>query len=123
VVAARFLVTGIWRPGQLLHAATTPAQPLRCCASRGGTTARKPHASPLERLSSGQRSRRVARRHARPVVVLSAPVESADRSVVGAEVLKGPQHPLGWASGRQQHVRRGPVLARSTAAGEACRGW
>jgi hypothetical protein len=77
----------------------------------------------LERLPSRQRSRCVARRHARPVIVPSTPVESADRSVVGVEVLKGPQRPLGRGPGRQQRVRRVPVLARSTAAGEAHRGW
>jgi hypothetical protein len=59
----------------------------------------------------------------RPVVVPSAPVDSADRSVVGVEVLKGQQRPPGRALGRQQRVRRGPVLARSTTAREARRSW
>jgi hypothetical protein len=85
--------------------------------------ARKSHAPLSERLLPHQRSRRVTRWRARPVVVPSALVESADRSVVGVEVLKGPQRPLGRAPGRQQQVRRGPVLARSTAASEAQRGW
>jgi hypothetical protein len=65
----------------------------------------------------------VAKRRARPVVVLSTPVESADRSVDGVEVLKGPQRLLGRAPGYQQQVQRGPVLARSAAASEVRRGW
>jgi hypothetical protein len=39
------------------------------------------------------------------------------------EVLKGLQRPPGRVLGRQQRVQRGPVLARSTAASEARRGW
>jgi hypothetical protein len=117
----------MWRLGRFLRATTSVmadeacaiAAPCKLRGNRGPETARPP----LERLPSRQRSRHVARRHARPVVVPSAPVESVDWSIMGVEVLKGPQRPIGRAPGRQQRVRRGPVLARSTVAGEARRDW
>jgi hypothetical protein len=58
-----------------------------------------------------------------PIIVPPSLVENADRSVVSMEVLKGLQRPPGRVLGRQQRVQRGPVLARSTAASEARRGW
>jgi hypothetical protein len=123
----RFPAAGTRRPGRLSRAATSAlanearaiAAPRKSRGNRGPETARPP----LERLPSRQRSRRVARRRAQPVVVPSAPVGSADRSVNDVEVLTGPQHPLGRAPGRQQQARRGTVLARSTVASEARRGW
>jgi hypothetical protein len=53
----------------------------------------------LERLPSRQRSCRVARRRARPADAPSAPVESADRSIVGVEVLKARSVHLGGRRG------------------------
>jgi hypothetical protein len=98
VVAATFLAAGAWRLGRLPPAATsvladeacTIATPRKPRGNRGPETAHPPP-PPLEWLPSHRRSRRVARRRARPVVIPPAPVESADRSVGGVEVLKGPQ--------------------------------
>jgi hypothetical protein len=53
----------------------------------------------------------------------SAPGESAGRSIVGVEVLKGQQRLLERVPGHQQRALREPVLARSIATGGARHGW
>jgi hypothetical protein len=67
-----------------------------------GAVARALRAPPRVRVRVPSRWQacRVVRRRMRPDVVPSAPVESADRSVVGAVVLKGPQRPPGQVPGR-----------------------
>jgi hypothetical protein len=67
-----------------------------------GTAARESCAPPRVRPLTRWRVRRAVRRCERPDVVPFTPDESAGRSVVGVEVLKGPQRPPGWALGRQQ---------------------
>jgi hypothetical protein len=128
VVAVRFPAAGTGWPGRPPRAATSAlvdeacaiAAPRKPRENRGPETARP---APPRRISRRLASDRVARQRARTVGIPFAPVESADRSVDGIEVPKGPQRPLGLTPGRQQRVRRGPVLAQSTAANEACRGW
>jgi hypothetical protein len=97
--------------------------PLWRRAGRGETAVLKPRAPPSERLPSRRRSRRAARRRAQPVGAPFTPVESADRSVDGVEVLEGPRHPRWRTLRRQQQVRRGPVPGRSAAALGVRRSW
>jgi hypothetical protein len=92
-------------------------------AGRGGTAAQRPSAPPSGWLSSRRWMRRIAMWRAQPAGVSFAPVESAIRSVVGVEALRGPQHPCWRALIPQRWVRQGLGLAHSAAAHEVLRGW
>jgi hypothetical protein len=127
VVAARFPATGTRRPGQPSCAATSMLADEACAivAPRKTSGIHDPENAPPVRVVAVMPVivSRCEVTCTRPVVVPFTRVESIDRSVVGVEVLKGPQRPPGRAPGYQQRVRRGPALARSAAASEDHRGW
>jgi hypothetical protein len=92
-------------------------------ADQWGIAVLRPSDLPSGRPSSRRWARRPTWRRAQPVGAPSAPVESAGRSVGGAESPRDPQHPCWQVLVSQRQVRRGPGLTRLAAVHEVRRGW